>query len=404
MKFRIALSVLVVALVGAGAWYAVTLRNRPPEVPFARVTRGTIESTIPTNGKVEPIEWAEAHTDRPGPVSKILVRRGERVALGAPLIELDTTEITADLAAAQSRIAQARAELEVLDRGGRAVELSTIASDLENARQELATGRREHDTLVRLEAKQAATRHDVAQAKDRVDRAELQIRALESRRGALVSPPDRSSAEARLRDAEAASALAQERIRKSVVRAPVPGTVYQFDLKFGAYLNAGDLVATIGQLERVRVKVFVDEPDLGRLAARLPVTITWDALPGRQWKGSVDRTPSQIVALGTRQVGEVLCVIENPKNDLLPGTNVNADIRTDAAEGVLTIAKEVIRREMGESGVFMLTGQTVAWKKIKLGIGSTTHTQVEGLNEGDAVAMPTGQALRDGMVVAPVFP
>jgi len=404
LKTRIAVSLLLMAALGAGAWYAVTLRNRPPQVSFARVTRETIESTVPTNGKVEPIEWAEAHTERSGAVSKILVQRGERVSQGTALIELDTSEMIAELAAAQSRISQARAELEILDKGGRAVELSTISSDLEHARQELATARREYDTLVRLEAKQAATRNEVTQAKDRMERAELQIRALESRRGALVSPPDRSSAEARLHDAEAAVALAQERIRKSVVRAPLGGTLYQFDLKPGAYLNAGDLVATIGQLDRVRVKVFVDEPDLGRVAARLPVTITWDALPGRQWKGSVDRTPTQIVALGTRQVGEVLCVIENPKNDLLPGTNVNADIRTDAAEGVLTIPKEVVRREGGETGIFVLTGQTVTWKAIKLGIGSTTRTQVEGLSEGAAVALPTERPLKDGMVVTPVYP
>ena len=100
-------------------------------------------------------------------------------------------------------------------------------------------------------------------------------------------------------------ARAEDGSRKSVVRAPIAGTVYQFDLKPGAYLNAGDLVASIGQLDRVRVKVFVDEPDLGRVKRGMPVGITWDAMPGRQWKGVVDKTPTQIVALGTRQVGEV---------------------------------------------------------------------------------------------------
>src|SRR4029077_2017569 len=109
------------------------------------------------------------------------------------------------------------------------------------------------------------------QAKDRVDRAQVQIRALEQRRGAVVAPQKRSTAEARLRDAEAAVALAEERIRKSVIRAPISGPVYQFDLKPGAYLDAGDLVASIGQLDRVRVKVFVDEPDLGRVARGKPV-------------------------------------------------------------------------------------------------------------------------------------
>jgi len=404
LKLRVGISLIVLAALGYGAWYVVTLRNQPPQVPFVKVVRETIASTIPTNGKVEPIEWAEAHTERSGPVAKIMVRRGERVAQSAALIELDTTEIKAELAAAQSRVSQARAELQVLDKGGQAVELSTIASDLDRAKQELATAQREHDTLVRLEAKQAATRYEVTQAKDRIDRAQIQIRSLENRRSALVSPPDRTSAEARLHDAEAAVALAEDRIRKSVVRAPLAGTLYQFDLKPGAYLNAGDLVGTVGRLDRVRVKVYVDEPDLGRVADGLPVTITWDALPGREWNGRVNGTPTEIVALGTRQVGEVLCVIENPKNDLLPGTNVNAAILTESVQNALTVPREVIRRESGSTGVFELTGQTVIWKKVKVGIGSTTRTQLDGVDEGDAVALPSEKTLKSGMPVTPVFP
>jgi HlyD family secretion protein len=132
--------------------------------------------------------------------------------------------------------------------------------------------------------------------------------------------------------------------------------------------------------------------------------ITWDAAPGRQWKGNVDKTPTQIVASGTRQVGEVLCVIENPKGELLPGTNVNVEIRAEVIDNALTIPKEAVRRELGQAGVFSLSGQSVTWKKITLGVGSTTRTQVEGLNEGDAVALPSAKPIKDGMVVNPVFP
>jgi HlyD family secretion protein len=207
-----------------------------------------------------------------------------------------------------------------------------------------------------------------------------------------------------LHDAEAAVALAQERIQKSIVRSPIAGTIYQFDLKPGAYLNAGDLVAALGELSRVRVRVYVDEPDLGRVAKGMPVTISWDAMPGKQWKGSVDRTPTQIIALGTRQVGEVMCIIDNRDRDLLPGTNVNVEIRSHVVDGALTLPKETVQRQGGEPGVFVLNGQSVAWKKISQGVANTTRIQVEGLKEGDAVALPTEKPLKDGMLVDPQFP
>ena len=82
--------------------------------------REEIASSVPTNGKVEPIEWAEAHAERAGQVQKILIQKGDRVAHGAELIELDSSEANAELAAAQARVSQARAELDVLERGGRA--------------------------------------------------------------------------------------------------------------------------------------------------------------------------------------------------------------------------------------------------------------------------------------------
>ena len=50
----------------------------------------------------------------------------------------------------------------------------------------------------------------------------------------------------------------------------------------------------------------------------------------------VERTPTQIVALGARQVGEVVCTVQNPELDLLPGTNVTAEIRSEVAENAIT--------------------------------------------------------------------
>jgi multidrug efflux pump subunit AcrA (membrane-fusion protein) len=108
--------------------------------------------------------------------------------------------------------------------------------------------------------------------------------------------------------------------------------------------------------------------------------------------------------LGSRQVGQVICVIENPDRDLLPGTNVTADIRAESVENALTVPREAIRRELGQAGVFVLSGDRVAWKKITMGIGNTTRAQVEGVSEGDSIALPTEKPLKEGMIVKPVYP
>jgi HlyD family secretion protein len=404
VKPRVLLWLLALAVVGALIWSLVSWRNQPPEIPFAKVVRESINSSVSTNGKVEPIEWATARAERSGPVGAILIERGKHVDQDAPLVEIDASDVRADLNSAQARIDQARAELAVLDEGGRSTDLAEIASGIDKATLELNTAQTDFDSFTRLQAKGAATRLEVQTAQQRIDAAKLQIRSFEQKRAALVAAPDKSAALARLHDAESAAQLATQRIKQSVVRAPISGTVYQFDLKRGAYLAAGDIVAYIGKLERVRVDVYVDEPDLGRVARGLPVSIAWDALPGRTWKGTVDKTPTQIEALGSRQVGQVLCVIENPDRDLLPGTNVTAEIRAESVQNALTIPREAIRRELGQAGVFILSGDRVAWKKITMGIGNTTRAQVEGISEGDSIALLTEKPLKEGMQVKPVFP
>ena len=69
----------------------------------------------------------------------------------------------------------------------------------------------------------------------------------------------------------------------------------------GAKLNVGDLVANVGTLDRLRVRVYVDEPLLGRVRLGEPVIIRWEAIPGKTWTGAVDQMPASIQTLGSKE-------------------------------------------------------------------------------------------------------
>ena len=404
MRLKVGLLLVALAAGGVLIWALIKLKSRPPEVQFARVTRETIHSSIVTDGKVEPVAWAAARAERAGPVGKIMIQLGEMVAKDQPLVEIESAEAHAALTAADARIAQARSDLDVVRQGGRATDRAEIASGLERARHDLEVATQNYESFKRLEAKQAATRLEVSQAKQKVDEAQLEIDRLEKRKTALAASSDRAAAQARLDDGEAAARLAGTQIQQSLVRAPIAGTVYQFDLKPGAYLNAGDIIAMIGRMDQVRITADVDEPDLGRVTVGMPVVITWDALAGREWRGEVNRMPTEIVKRDTRFVGEVVCVIRNPDRDLLPGTNVNVEIRSQTVEKALTIPKEALRTEHGQTGVYLLSGDAIVWKPVTPGISNTTRVQVDGLNEGDAIAAFSEKPLHSGMVVEPAFP
>jgi HlyD family secretion protein len=393
---------LAIPLAALG-WWAYHRNNDAPQVPFAKVVRETLVSTLPTNGKVEPIEWRAVRVEQAGLVSKVPVQEGQTVSAGAPLAILSDTGLQADLDAAEARVAQARADLETIDAGGKQLELTTIGSNLARLQVAKEHDEKEYASLRRLADKQAASTLEVDEMKSKVQATQMEIEALEKRRAVLVTQSDKTVAQARLREAEAAVELAQNHIAQTVIHAPIAGVVYDLAARPGGYLNIGDLVANVGQSGRLRVRVYVDEPELGRVEEGQPVTINWDALPGRAWQGRVERKPASIIALGSRQVGEVLCTIDNPGRVLLPGTNVDAHVRTATVAQALTIPKECLRRDANGVGVFALRGGRLAWQAVETGVSSVTRVQVTaGLAEGGEVALPTELSLRNGEIVTPV--
>lgn len=396
---------LAAAVAGASIWWIRLRASAPAEVPFARVKRERLASVLVTNGKAEPWEWVAVRAEREGVVERVAVEKGVQVAKGTLIAEVNAREARAELAAASARVAQAQADLEGLRQGGRAVDLAEIANALARVRLELEAAQKDLTVSRRLAEKQAATRQEVTDAARKVEQLQAEARALGHKRASLVSRADTGAAEARLEEAVAAQAAARERLGQALIRAPIGGVVYQLEVRGGDYLSPGALAACVGRLDKLRVRVYVDEPELGRVARGMPVTITWDALPGRQWEGTVDRMPTQIVPFATRQVGEVLCTIDNPGRELLAGTNVNAEITTTVVANALVIPKEALRKQATRSGVFVVRGEQVAWREITPGPSSFTRVAVQaGLSEGEAVALAPDRVLKDGERVRVVWP
>lgn len=395
------LLLLLIVVVAAIGW-AIFKRNTPPAVTFTRVRRDTLVSTLPTNGKAEPYEWQAVRSQVEGPVSRVDVVEGGAVAKGAVMATISDPAKQSDIDTAQSKVNEAEANLASLQAGLKPSEITEINNAEDRAKLDIKEARRDLEITERLSAKNAATPEQVTEARDKVDGLQVTIDGLEKRRHNATPQADVDAARARLEDAKVALRAAEQQAAQTEIHAPISGTVYGLAVRPGTYLSPGDLVANIGQMDRLRVRVYIDEPELGRVALGQPVTITWQALPDRQWTGTVEKKPTAIESLGSRQVGQVICVIDNPDHLLLPGTNVDATIRTGVAEGALSIPKEALRHDGGGNYVFVLQGDTLAMRRVETGNSSVTRIQITGgLNEGDAVAMPSDTPLTAGMKVTP---
>jgi HlyD family secretion protein len=398
------LLVLLFIAVAVSAAFFFKSRSAAPAVLFVKTTRQTLSNQLSTNGKVEPVDYMEVRVESPGLVKQVLVHNGDSVRKDQVLAQLSEPGLQQELDGAIAREAQARADLQTLQAGGKSSDAAEIDGSLNKLKSDRDAAEHNLEALQRLLAKQAATQFEVDQAKQSVRSLDVQVESLQQRRTALVGKGDLGSAQARVREAEANVQLARNRLQVDVIQSPMAGTIYDLPARAGSFLNAGDPVASVGRLNPVRVRVYVDEPELGRVGTGEKVRITWDALSGKEWLGVVEKRPTEVITLGTRQVGEVLCTVDNPMRELVPGTNVNAFILTQVVENALTIPKAAVRRD-GGVGVFVLQkDNTVKWQIIATGASDALHVEVlKGLQEGDAVSATADQNLKNGQKVLPTF-
>ena len=366
------------------------------------VVRQPIASVISTNGKVEPLKNFEAHAPAPATVKHVFAKPADHVKAGQLLLQLDDAQARSSAARALAQVRAAEADVHAVQTGGTQEEVLTTRSELSKVQVERDTAQRNLQTIQRLQQNGAAAPAEVEEARQRLASADAQIQLLQSKLSKRFSTPEIEKVQANLAQAHAAYAAAQDLLRNSNIRAPFAGTVYQIPVKDGSYVNAGDLLIQVANLEVVQIRAFVDEPEIGRLAKNQKVEITWDAVPGRTWEGTLTQTPTVVTTLGTRTVGEITCQIGNADRKLLPNVNVNVAIVAARHDDALTVSREAVHDLDGKRIVYEIVNSKIRPVEVKTGIASLTRVEIlNGLSEGTRIApgSANAQPLRNGTEV-----
>lgn len=377
----------------------VFTRPGPLKVRTTTVERGPIRSLISTNGKVEPIQNFEAHSPVPTTVKRLFVKEGDHVRQGQLLLQLEDADLRSQAARAQAQMKSAQADQSDLDTGGTREELLTLDSQLAKARNARDAAQRNLDALRRLQQQGAASAGEVKQAEDALQRAQADATLLEQKKKDRYSQPEVAKVQAQGAEARAAYDAAEDALRKSSVRAPFDGIVYALPVKQGAYVQTGDLLLQEGVLSHMLVRTFVDEPDIGRLAPGQKIEVTWDALPGRIWNGTVSTIPSTVKLRGARNVGEVTCTIDNKDLRLLPNVNVGVTVITAEHSSALTLLREAVRMDDTKPYVFQIVDGELKRREVEVSLQNLTQVEItSGLSEHSVVVLSSADSkpLLDG--------
>ena len=372
------------------------------QVRVAAAADVQLVSTISTNGRVEPEANFEVHSPIATTVKAVYVQPGDQVAADKVLLVLDDVEARAREATTESGVRAAQAALEAVTQNGTQQERQATAADVLRQRLERDNARRDLDALTKLNSTGAASSSEVAAARQRLDAAEVNLRALDQSQNSRYSHAEIERARAALADAEANRAAMRQVVAQTVVRAPVAGTVYSLDARATDFVEEGKLLLQLADLHHERVRAYFDEPEIGRLAVGQKIQIKWDAKPGRIWNGHIERTPVTVINLGTRSVGEVLVKIDDADGELLPDTNVNVTVTLSSEPNSLSVPREALRLENGRPYVFKVVKGGLQRTYVTTGTINLTQVAIlSGLASGDLVATGTlsGQPLQEGVPI-----
>jgi HlyD family secretion protein len=258
------------------------------------------------------------------------------------------------------------------------------------------------EALKRLQQQGSASLGEVRAAESALAQAEAQLNLVKQKQTRRYSKPEVARVEAQRQEAQAAYDAAQSILAKSNVRAPFDGVVYSLPVKQGGFVSGGDLLLQIADLRQVQVRAFVDEPDVGKLAPGNPLEITWDAVPGRVWQGSVNDVPSTVKLRGSRNVGETTCILENKDLKLLPNINVGVTIVTAQRENALVVPREAVRMDDSRPYVLQVVGNELKRRDVETALSNLTQSEItRGLAPKDMVAISSlnGKPIGDGTQV-----
>ncbi len=178
--------------------------------------------------------------------------------------------------------------------------------------------------------------------------------------------------------------------------------VYNLPVRKDTFVAAGDLLVQAADLHKIRVRAFVDEPEIGRLQKGQPIEVGWDALPGRLWNCTIESLPTNVVQRLTRMVGEVTCIVDNADLKLLPNTNVSVSVIQARHDNALTVPREAVRQDAEGKYVFQVVNGQLKRRNVETSVSNLTRVEItKGIPDDAVLALGAVnmQPLRDGMPV-----
>jgi RND family efflux transporter MFP subunit len=390
------------------------LTGRPPSEPFGLnqampVKLETTQTAVLENfseflGRLESEQSVSIQPDIEGRVSRILVRAGDQVQAGAPLVQLKPDQQAANFAGLLASVASARAA-----RTNAQAEIEALQAERVARQAEVDLQQENYRRIAGLVADGALPQQQGDQVMRDIRAAKANLIAIDRRIGGARA--NLREVEAGLTQAKANASRANAELSETLVVAPFAGTVGDIPVKLGQVVDTEDVLTTLTQNQVLDLRLSVPAEQARQLQLGLPVLLINDQNDLLQ-RGKISFIAPDVDPRA--QTVLVKASFDNPNGKLRNGEFVKARIIWQKRPGLLIPATAIVR-QAGEPFVYVAVpgqasgdkttppGLIAQLRPIQLGKLQGNRFQVlSGLSAGDRLVVSGTLNLQDGATIQPL--
>ncbi len=333
-----------------------------------------------------------------GLVIEVAASEGDHVKAGELLVQLDDAEASAQLAAAEAKVSEARARAQQV--GGVESVIASRALEQAQANHEEAVRQFERTRALVETGALAHDERDAAKRALEVARAQLGSAQAEQR-AANRGGVNARAANASLSQAIAQQALAKLRVSQTRIVALSDAVVLTREVEPGNVVSASQTLMTLSAAGATRLVIQPDERDLALIRPGLVAKASADAFPDEVFDAEVTYIAPSIDR--ERGTVDVRLRVPSPPAYLRPDMSVSVDLTVARAQDAVVVPSEAVRGlATPRPWVLVVTNARSERRELKLGIRGEGSAQVRnGVRPGELVVVPDGQLLKPGQRVRP---
>ena len=359
------------------------------QVQTAALQRISVERRVDLSGTLTSPDQAKVSSEVAGVVREVPVELGSEVKVGSPLVRVEPRELALALERAESALRQVEAQLGIDRSQDRQPPPDEKIASVQQAIANRDDARAAYRRAEQLSADGLVSKVDRETAETRLKVADANLQAaLDNVR----------SLKASLQDRRASFELAQKKLNDATVRAPVAGSIAERLVQAGEYIRENTPVATIVQVNPLKLRTAIQEKYAGNIRPGQPVDFIVEAFPEKMYRGKVAFVSPAVDQ--TTRTFPVEVLVENPDRQLKPGFFAKGSVLVRLDEDVLAAPDDAISTLAGVSTVYVIEEGKAKQQQVTLGAHQGKVTEiVEGLKGAEAVAVTNVNQLATGTSV-----